>query len=287
MLLARGHGFSRTSRLVQLGGALAVLTATGTSAAEAPRSCLEAVERGQSLRDQTKLRQARAAFLTCAADPCPAVIQHDCAQWVNDVNTRIPTVILTATDPAGHDLVDVRVWVDGEPFATRLDGIAVPIDPGVHVFRFESANAAPLEQQAVVREAEKYQGLHVVIHPAVRLPPPRPPPPSRPVESPATSTSFPVGAAVAASAGAVATGFFATFGILSLSYSHQLHSTCAPGCSASQKDTLVGDVRATDVSLGIGVVAFAVATWLYLEWRAPTAARGASSAVPIPLGIRF
>jgi hypothetical protein len=285
MLLARGDRLSRTSRLVQLGGALAVLTSTGTSAAEAPRSCLEAVERGQSLRDQTKLRQARAAFLTCAADPCPAVIQHDCAQWVNDVDMRIPTVIVTATDPAGHDLVDVRVWVDGEPFASRLDGIAVPIDPGVHVFRFESANAAPLEQQAVVREAEKYQGLHVVIHPAVRLPPPRPPTP-RPTESPTTS-SIPVGAVVAASVGAVATGFFATFGIVSLSYSHQLHSTCAPGCSSSQKDTLVGDVRATDVALGIGVAAFAVATWLYLEWRAPPAARGASSAAPMPLGIRF
>src|SRR5208282_2084663 len=128
---------SRASRSLRLGFALFLVAGAKTALAEAPRVCIDAVERGQSLRDKVKLTQAKAAFLACASSACPEIIQRDCAQWLAELETRIPTVIVTASDPAGRDVVFARLLVDGVPFADRLDGIAVPMDPGIHTFRLE------------------------------------------------------------------------------------------------------------------------------------------------------
>jgi hypothetical protein len=270
-------------------GVLLGLAAVAPAArAEPPRICFDAVERGQSLRDQVKLRQARAAFLSCAADPCPALIQHDCAQWVADVDARLPTVIVTASDAAGRDLVDVRVLVDGEPFVTRLDGIAVPIDPGVHTFRFEPPNGPPVEQQAVLHEAEKYQKVHAVLQtpPVVVEPPPRIQP--SPTPPPTHKKTVPTGAIVAGSIGVAALGAFTYFAIAGTSDVHHLNDTCAPNCSHSDSDAARRELLVADVTLGVGVAALAVAAWLYLASSEHVAARAPSMARPAgPLSFTF
>lgn len=157
--------------ILRFGLALLFVGEAATARAEPPRACVEAAERGQSLRDKVKLTQARASFLACASSACPEVIQRDCAQWVAELETRIPTVILTASDTLGREVVYAHVLVDGEPFANRLDGIAVPIDPGIHTFRVEPKTGPPFEQTVVIREAEKYQKQHFTLPaPPWRLP---------------------------------------------------------------------------------------------------------------------
>jgi hypothetical protein len=303
---------------VLFGLAAAFALAPGRAAArgDVPRACVEAVERGQSLRDKVKLRQARAAFLSCAAPTCPEVIQRDCAQWVTEIDVRIPTVIITASDAAGHDVVYVRVLVDGEPFAERLDGIAVPIDPGIHTFRLEPTSGPPIEQTVVVREAEKYQKEHFTIQaqaqaamPAVSPPPvlpvvpvvapvvrpapgalvpvglaPSPPPSS---DEPSSSRSgYKTGAVVAGSVAGIAALSFLTFAIVGTVDVHDLHS-CAPGCNPDSVDRAKRELMAADISLGVGAVALGVATWLYFEWRAGRSSRTSAASVPPSLVFHF
>ena len=116
-----------------------VLVARGALADE-KAACLDASSKGQTLRDQHKLVEARQQLRVCAAGGCPSVVQTDCAAWLADVEKAIPTVVLAAKNGAGADLFDVKVSVDGQPLASRLDGQALPLDPGPHAFRFEGAD---------------------------------------------------------------------------------------------------------------------------------------------------
>jgi hypothetical protein len=270
---------ARASRIPRIGVALLLALGARTALAEAPRVCIDAVERGQSLRDKVKLTQARAAFLMCASSACPEIIQRDCAQWIAELETRIPTVIVTAVDYAGHDVVYVRVLVDGEPFAERLDGIAVPMDPGIHTFRFEPKNGPPFEQTVVIREAEKYQKQSFTlprILPAALAAISEAPPAA---EHPALGGSaFRTGAIAAVSVAGIAAGFFTGFSIAGDVDVHDLDQSCSPKCHPTVVEGAKRDFQIADVSLGIGVGALAVATWLYFEWRArPAPAPGAAS----------
>jgi hypothetical protein len=271
---------------------LTLAAVEGHARAETPRACVEAVERGQSLRDKVKLREAKAAFLSCAASSCPEVIQRDCAQWVADVDARIPTVIITATDSAGRDVVYVKLLVDGVPFTDRLDGIAVPIDPGIHVFRFEPANGPPLEQTVVLREAEKFQKQHFVLPaptPVAKVAVlPRPPP--RGEEPPAPQGSaWKTGAIVSASITGAAALSFATFALVGYIDVQDLNGSCSMHCSPSSVERANHELMAADISLGVGVAALAVTTWLYLEWRAhKSSPPGAGARARLPsLTLRF
>src|SRR5271167_2677163 len=98
-------------RLITLGlitAALLTLPAA-TARADDKAACLDAASKGQSLRDHGKLVEARELFRRCAAQGCPQMVVQDCGGWLGDVEKSLPTVVVTAKDGSGNDLVDVKV----------------------------------------------------------------------------------------------------------------------------------------------------------------------------------
>jgi hypothetical protein len=126
-------------------------------------ACIDAASRGQALRDQHKLVEAREALRVCARRQCPGAVWHDCATWLADVETSLPTVVITAKDDAGGDLFDVTVTLDGSPFAKKLDGSSVPIDPGPHTFHFQAGDSPGVDRQVMIKQGGKDQSVAVVI----------------------------------------------------------------------------------------------------------------------------
>jgi hypothetical protein len=116
--------------------------------------CLNAAQSGQTLRDGGMYRRAREAFIVCAGDDCPGEVRKSCAAWLTDLEKITPTVVFVA-QANGIDIADVRVSVDGETVAERVEGKPVPLDPGEHRFRFEHAGEAPVERTLVVHAGEK------------------------------------------------------------------------------------------------------------------------------------
>jgi hypothetical protein len=139
--------------------ALALTAVEGRARADA-KTCIDAAEQGQNLRGTNKLVAAKLAFAGCAADTCPAAIRKDCAQWVLEVESAIPSLVFGAKID-GADATAVRVFIDGALAAQSLDGRAVPIDPGPHVVRFETSGLPPLERSVVVNEGAKGRGVDV------------------------------------------------------------------------------------------------------------------------------
>ncbi|HEY6459573.1 MAG TPA: hypothetical protein VIY73_05455 [Polyangiaceae bacterium] len=257
-----------------------------SAAADDVHACIVASDEGQKLRDQRKLIAAGTQLALCARDPCPGPIQRACLQWRSEVESLVPTIVLAARDPAGRDLVHVRVIADGALLAESLDGGSIPMDPGPHELRFEAPDSTPTTMQVVLREGEKNRVVSAVVGPRVApaqalVPLPNATPiPSSPGGSPVPLASWVLGAA-----GAVALGSFTTFGIIGQSDRSNLEScskteTCPPGSVSAAETKLV----AADVSLGIGIAALAAAVIVYVTHHEPGTKDGHSVSGPRTAG---
>lgn len=236
--------------------------------------CLDAYARSQPLRRDGKLTEAREELLLCARDPCPKQLQPDCVGWLDEVDRALPSVIFSATDGAGSDLSDVSVSVDGKPLASRLDGRALAIDPGNHVFRFQRRGQAPVERSILIQEGEKRRRI------VVRLGEPAPKarrPAQQQVSSGPPWTAYALGGF-----GIVALGTFAYFGSSGISDRSSLDA-CKPNCASSDVDRVDRKFWVANVALAVSAVTLGGATVIFLSHSGD--ARGASTRLSV--GVRY
>ena len=137
-----------------------LLVSPGSASAQS-KECINASDQGQQLRDQGKYRAAHEAFAVCARETCPALVRRDCGQWLNDLNQTSPTVVVSAKDDKGSDLVDVKVTMDGTVLATKLNGEPMMVDTGPHTFTYETAGFPPSEEKVLVLAGERTRILKV------------------------------------------------------------------------------------------------------------------------------
>jgi hypothetical protein len=228
--------------------------------------CVAAFDEGQALHLKGELRAARGSFLTCAADVCPALVRKDCAQSLSALDAELPSIVLGARDASGKDVIPTAVTVDGET-VSALDGRALPENPGPHVIRFEHPPDPPVVEHVVLRVGERNRTILATFAASAPPPPPlaspAPPPPAPP---PHRDAPGPSGWAYAtAGLGALGLVSFAIFGLSGWSYKQHLLDTCAPGCDDSSVGRVRLDYIVGDTSLGVGVVAAAVSTYLFLS----------------------
>ncbi len=296
------------------------LLATTGALADDKAACIAASAAGQTLRDDHKLVEAREQFRACAGVQCPLVVQKACTTWLGDVEKALPTVVVTAKDATGADLFDVRVTVDGAPLTTKLDGSAVPMNPGPHTFHFDFPGGASQEQPVLVAEGQKNQRVAVVLKAAPSSPqPPQAPSsplpqalPPAPHGSPAAppvadTTSHGLGGmriAALALGGAGVAGIVvgSYFGLDALSKRNQSNADCPGGstgyCSGTGVSLSKDAVSSANVSTvafaaGLGALAGGAVLWLLAPRDAPSTmavsvgAGVAAGGFAVSLGKRF
>ena len=246
-------------------GMFAVLAATTTllavetaARADDREQCASAADQAQQLRDEGKYRRAREQLLVCARDVCPAPIKRDCLDWLTQVENTAPTVVFGAKD-ATKDLSDVKVYVDGAAVTDRLDGKPVQMDLGKHTVKFEYQGQTK-EEEVIIGAGLKNRNVTVTFGGPV-VAPTGPTSPTPPEGSKGGSI---VPALVVGGIGVVALGSFAIFGLGGKSDVSDLESTCKPHCTESQVNSARTKLIIADISLGVGVVALGVATYLIL-----------------------
>jgi hypothetical protein len=144
-----------------------MLVATTGRAAPTKEQCIDANSRAQQLRRESKLTAAREQLLSCSDPSCPTLVRGDCTARLDEVQKAQPTLVLDVKSRSGDDLTDVKVTVDGQPFTAKLDGTAIPMDPGQHTFGFEASGFEPFTKVLVLKETEKDRRERVVLR---RLP---------------------------------------------------------------------------------------------------------------------
>jgi hypothetical protein len=260
-------GHVSRARVTGVGAALLLLTLIPSARADT-RECVEAADRAQHLRDDGHLRAAREELLKCVVDACPPIVQKDCTAWLAEVEGRLPTVIFSLRDAIGNDVGAVRVLVDGAPLVSRLDGKAVPVDPGEHTFRFEPEQGAPLERRIIVRENDKGRLLSVVL-PAAESPKTAPPA----AEGASSGRSIPAVSYVLGGVSLIGLAGFAYFWLGAVSDAKDLQPTCAArGCREGDLEAPRDKALVADISLGVGVAAALAAVGFYVFQKRPAGA---------------
>jgi hypothetical protein len=221
--------------------------APGVALADDKAGCLDASAKGQRLRASHQLVEAREQLRACAAAQCPAVVQSDCARWLDEVEAALPTVVVSAKSGAGVDLFDVQVSVDGKPVASKLDGQAVAMNAGPHTFHFVGADGTSLEQQVMIKEGTKNQPVVAVLGAAPALPAPAPGVGTVPeAETAGSSGPWKTVGWVVGGVGVAGLGVGAVFGLVAISdknAAHCLENLCDPGKASDIKSAaLISDV---------------------------------------------
>jgi hypothetical protein len=237
------------------------------------QTCATAYENAQQLRNQLKLRRAREQLLVCGHSSCPSVVTTDCNKWLTQVDAALASVVLRARDERGELLTDVRVTMDGELLREKIDGAAVMVDPGLHLFRFESGTYPPVEQRQMLPKGDRNRQVEVQLIPrqqesTTRAEPnevskDEPKPAPRP--EPAAGASGPgAGVYVLGGIGLVALSSFAYFGLSGNSDASNLRASgCAPYCPKDEVNAARSKLIAANVSLGVGIAALGTAVILW------------------------
>lgn len=238
---------------------LARLCATGVAHAD-DKECMSAASKGQELRDDGKLGEAKALFQRCADASCPAPIPGYCAEWLADVNKKMPSIVFRAVDETGHDVTDATAQIDDKR-SVAVDGRAVEIDPGRHTLRISRTGSKAFEDVIVVAQGEKDRVVVAKLSAAAPVAVA-----SIPAEPHAGSTTrrVPTASWIAWGVGGAALLSFAGFGLKARMDFDDYQSRCGARCTTADRDDVQRSVTIADVSLVVGLVAAAAGTALYL-----------------------
>jgi hypothetical protein len=242
-----------TPRLALFGAVLAGSLVIRSGAVEAApemtkQQCIAADTHGQELRRSGSFAAARAELATCASDMCPALVRGDCTERLSELDASQPTIVFEVTDNAGHDLADVRVLVDGAVLSARLSGVAVPVDPGEHTFRFEAPGASPTTRRWIIREGEKARAerIALAVGRTPELPPIRSataaatPPKGEDRTEPSADGQREIGL-VAGGVGIAGIAVGAVFGLLAIHAKNEQHTDCGSTASCVDRGSAISD----------------------------------------------
>jgi hypothetical protein len=254
----------------------ALITCSRASlATETPNlaQCAEAFEKAQALNKQGKSTLALEQLLTCAQPSCPTFITKECTANYDRITASLPTVTLIARRSEAEPLVDVKVSVDGNVLQTRIDGLAIALDPGLHEFLFEREGDPPVTVRVLLAEGDRNKPVIAEFGPSAPPPAARTQPAARPAltaPKPARDDSFrvPTATYVLGAVGLVGVGVGLTFRALGASDYNSLADSCGRRCADSDVDNAKQKYLVSNVSLGVGAAAL-VAGGLVLYFGQP------------------
>jgi len=243
----------------------AALTARSARAEETSVSaCVDAHVSGQVARDEGRLLDAKRDFEACAAAACPELVKKDCAQFGAEVETKLPSVIVSAQSTTGQNLTQAYVRVDGRPEQRPLDGRPWSLEPGSHAFEVVTAQGQLATVTVTLRAGEKNRRVVVNV--------------------PITTTAAPETSATRVSplvfvfggVGLLAAGSFTYFAL-----DGKNTEGCAPNCTDSEVRSMRRSYLIGDISLGVAVASLGLGTYFLLR---PPGATSSSNNLAVRIG---
>jgi hypothetical protein len=241
--------------------ALAVLAPRPAAADR--ETCARSYETAQRKRIEGKLVEARKDLVECAQDQCPAVLRKDCAVWLSEVESQMPTMAIRAIGVDGCDHPEAEIAVDGQAIAHGADGLAFTVDPGPHVIR-ATIGGVSMEEHTVVTANERRRAVTIMFGKSTtcthQAAPSAPPPPApRPTEQ----KSVPTSVFVLGGIGVVAAGVATVFSVSGWSQKSTLDE-CKGACAQDDVDAMRRTFVVADLTTVLAIGAFVTAGVLYL-----------------------
>ncbi len=214
------------------------------------------------LRQDGKLGEAREKLLICAGAACPTRMRDECTVWSAEVQTDMPSVVVSLRTSDGRDVPGARLLIDGRVAAEALDGTATPIDPGKHVLRVEAPDQPASERDVVMALGDRNRRVEFKLAVAAGAAPAaqRPPAP-KPVPSVEASRPFPLSVWLLGAVGVVGLGVGSYVGVAALSRRSDL-GACKPTCPKDDVNRVKRDYVISEIAIGVGAVALGAAVFI-------------------------
>jgi hypothetical protein len=282
-------------------------------------ACQAALKDAKTREQEGALQAAKTLLKSCAQNPCSAFVRQQCGNRNTKLEMDTPTVVLLVTDAAGGARTDIQVRVDGEPFASQLDGRAVPIDPGMHDFSFITEGHVFATQKILIVQGQRNRFITATMgrtgrgavaadetagpseEQAAKLPATRPrtkapataaadKKPALAMDESATAESSSAEGAsppkhrrilpwVLSGVGVAGLGAGAVLTLWGRKDNNSL-SNCSPSCSQATLDHIRRVYQGADIAIGVGVAALAAAYWSYAAFQdSPGESHGSESAL--------
>jgi hypothetical protein len=248
-------------------GCLAPLVLGAARVDAADEACFESYEKTQRLQKEGKLLEAKEQARICAREICPGALRRDCERWGTEIANSLPTVIFKVRDEHGQDLRAAAVYVDDHKIDGSAEGQPIPLDPGTHVVRFESADRKA-EKTFVVTAGEKNQPVDATLPPAAPSPGPAP-------GLVLAHRRVPTVSLVLSAVAAVGLVSFVSFAVAG-----RAEQGCAPNCTSGQVTTLRVEYGVADASWITALVAAGGATYFWLSQPRTSEGQPAPSGAP-------
>ena len=264
----------------------------------AQRACENAYKRAGKLEQSGQLLKAQEELQNCTRSVCGKFLQHQCTVRYDQIVSDTPSVVPIVADADGAPIIDVHVTMDGAPLTSRIDGRAIPIDPGLHEFSFEQDKTVIGTQKIVILQGQRNHPLSVKLRrpkeearqelppasavrdPAAKAPEKRVPPAALselPAEEPRRGSSL--GPYLLIGSGLMAIGGYGLLTYWGRQDNDKL-AMCTPNCSQASVDHIHDLYLAANISLSAGIVAVVTGGWFV--WR--NHSRYAMSVEPTPSG---
>ena len=174
---------------------------------------------------------------------------------------------------AGTDIAQARVVMDGQILTEALQGWAVSIPAGTHVFEFRGPGYVAQEHTVTIHAGTIAELVTIALAPTsadasnspqliepwntrtVIFQPHTASLPETPTASPREGNSDPwLVTYIAGGVGIAALGIGTALGISASNQIAELRQSCAPNCSDSQLDSVRSKMAVADVAFGVGIV---------------------------------
>jgi hypothetical protein len=180
---------------------------------------------------------------------CPTLVHENCTTWLREVETAVPTIVVSVRSAAGVDVTDAEVTLDGRSLPTRRLGTPVELDPGRHLILARRSGAGRVERTVIVSAGEKNRRVVLTL----------PNPPRRAAAAGVSET--PVWPYWVGGLGVIAIGAGVTLDVIGARRLQGLRDECAPTCSEGDVSSTRTTIIVGDSLIAGGVVALAVATY--------------------------
>jgi hypothetical protein len=156
------------SRSLQIGalGVALVLSAKPGAGAEPNKAKIKACgvtfRSAVQLEQSGHLRQAKDMLLACMKPACGGV-KLRCTALFSQLEADTPSVVPLVVDEGGDPRVDVQVTMDNELLTSRLDGRALPVDPGLHEFSFSADGSVLASQKVMIVQGQRNRPINVAL----------------------------------------------------------------------------------------------------------------------------
>jgi hypothetical protein len=319
--ILEGRRFMK-KRMVEIGVfAAATLLQAGAGHA-APKvtaqSCTVAYKSAVKAQQASHLQEAQKWFAACSQQACGTLIRRECLLSYDQISADIPTIVPVVTTVTGEPVLDVKITMDGALLASKIDGRALPVDPGLHEFTFIT-HAGSATQKIVILQGQRNRPIAMamaapgqqpqtngqpraamaavaaptapVLDVTAAEPPPfKAGPPSAykdsfaADESSSVTTHRPIARYIATGVGLLGVGGYAL-----LTYwgrkDNDMLVQCKPDCMQSSVDHVRKIYLAANISLGVGIAALGTATWLYFRSSDSRQQEAAAGGTPVALDV--